>query len=103
AGIALRPTHRLERHRGYVEALLGILLPPVEPESLVRVSFGIKQAHTHEWDAQVRRRLTLVPREHAEASRVDRDRGVQPELGAEVRDRPIDGLGMRCGEPGAGG
>src|SRR2546422_7600837 len=28
---------------------------------------------------------------------------MQPELGAEIRDRPVDELGIRGGEPGAGG
>src|SRR3989442_11142489 len=56
-----------------------------------------------ERDAQVRRRLALVAGEDAETPGVDRHRGMQPELGAEIRDRPVDELGIRGGEPGAGG
>jgi len=103
AGIAFRPPHRLERRRVNVEPLLGILLPSIEPQSLVGVSLGVEQADADERNAQVRRRLTLVPGEDPEASGIDWNRGVQPEFGAEVRDRPLDELGMRRGEPGAGG
>src|SRR6266699_3321029 len=103
AGISLGPPHRLERRRGHVEPLLGILLPPVEPQSLVRVSLRIEQADADQWDAQVRSGLALVPREEPEASGINWHRGVQPELGAEVRDRPLDELGIRGGEPRAGG
>src|SRR2546425_12943113 len=40
---------------------------------------------------------------YPEASGINWHRGVQPELGAEVRDRLLDELGIRGGEPGAGG
>ena len=67
-GIALRPAHPLERRRGHVEALLGVLLPAVQSQPLVGVSSGIEQPHAHERDAQVRGRLALVPGEDAEAA-----------------------------------
>src|SRR5437762_741936 len=79
-------------------------LPPAnEPQPLLGVSLGIGQAAAHERDAQLRSRLALVPGEGPEASGIDWHRGVQPELGTEVRDRPLDELGIRGGEPGAGG
>src|SRR5439155_324914 len=91
AGVALRPAHRLERRRVHVEALLRVLLPSVEPQSLVRVSLDIEQADADQWEAQVRRRLALVPGEHADASGIDGNLG-----------EPSDPLG-EGGEGGEGG
>ena len=103
AGIALRPAHPLERCRGHVETLLGVLLPAVQSQPLVGVSSGIEQTHTHERHAEVGGRLALVPGQDAETAGVDGNGGVQAKLGAEVGDGPRDGLGVRRGEPGAGG
>ena len=44
----------------------------------------------------------MVAGEHAEPAGIDRDGAVQPELGAEVRDRLLGVLGPLLGKPGAG-
>src|SRR5216684_301458 len=72
-------------------------------QPLIGVSLGIEQTNADQRDAQVRRRLALVSGEDAEAPRIDGNRSVQPELGAEVCDRSIYRLGIRSGEPGPRG
>ncbi len=102
-GIAARAAHRLERRRRHVEALVGVLLPAVEPQPLVRIAVGIEQADADERSAQVRRRLAMVACEQPQAARVDRHRAVQAELGAEVGDSPLGQVGVRRFEPGVVG
>src|SRR4029453_11606417 len=77
------------------------LLPAVEPQVLVEVALRVEQTNAHEWDPEIRRRLAVIAGQHAKATGVDRHGVVQPEFRAEVRDRPIDELGIMIPDPGS--
>src|SRR5262249_31315469 len=61
---------------------------PVLLEPLAQVAFAVEEADGDEREAEVGGALQVIAGEDAEAARVDRQRLVDPELGAEVRDRP---------------
>jgi hypothetical protein len=61
-----------------------LLAAPVD--ALMKIAVAVEQPHGHERQVQVARRLAMVAREHAEASRVDREALVPAVLGAEIRD-----------------
>ena len=64
-----------------------LMLVAIDVELLAKVALVVKQAHRDERDAQTTGALDVVTGEHAETSRVDRHRLVDPELGREVDDR----------------
>ena len=64
-----------------------LVLVAVDVELLAKVALVVKQAHRDERDAEAAGALNVVAGEHAETSRVDRHRFVDPELGGEVDDR----------------
>src|SRR5687768_11017187 len=96
------PENLLERRTRRIELLVRRLLPPIEAEVLVEVSFRVEQADPYERDTEVRRCLAMVAGKHAEATGVDRDRVVKPELRAEVRDGTVARFGEVVGEPRVG-
>jgi hypothetical protein len=81
---------------------LGIRLDPVlvlpagGVDALAEVAVAVHQADRHQRQAHVGGLLEDVPREHAEPARVDGQRLVNGELGAEERGRAL--LGHRLGE-----
>ena len=92
--------HLLERSARGIELLVRVFLPPVETQMLVEVALRVEETDPHERNPQIRCRLAMVSREHAESTGVDRYGVVQPELGAEIRDRPIDDVRVMVGKPG---
>lgn len=98
-GLSARPGQRGNRCPRRVEVDVGILLPPVDPDALVEVALAIENAHTDKWDAEIRRRLAVIAREHAEPAAVDRHRAMHAELGAEVSDGLCSQIGLCAAEP----
>ena len=80
-----RPRVR-DRRVGPVELLVDFLLPAVGRDPLAEVALRIHEADADERHAEVARFLAVIAGEHAEAAGIDRQRLVQRELGAEVRD-----------------
>ena len=96
---ALAP-HRNEWSDGEVEPLVPVLLPAIHGQVLIEIAPGIHEPDAHQRQAQIRGRLQVVAGEHAQAAGVDRDRVVEPELGAEIGDRPAIRFGIGAMEPG---
>ena len=95
--LAVPSLHRLQRGPRDLVLLVAVLLPAVEPEALVEVPLHVEQAHAHQRHTEVGGCLAVVAGEHAEAAGVDRHRGVQSELRAEVGDGAPVQLGIACG------
>src|SRR2546426_1103682 len=53
---------------------------------LAEIPVPVEEADRRQRDAELRRRLQVIAREHAEAAGVDREALVEPELRREVRD-----------------
>ena len=79
--------HQADRVR--VDALVVLGLPAVGVDLLAEVAAAVEQADPDERDAELGRRLQMVAGENPEATGVDREPFVQPELHAEVRDEEI--------------
>ena len=84
---ARRGLHRQHRQPREVVVGVGVLLEAVGVDGLAEVAGAVEQPHAHERDAQVARRLAVVPGQDAEAARVDAERLVDPELHREVGHR----------------
>ena len=69
-----------------VELLVDLFLPAVGRHTLAEVALRIHEADADDRHAEVAGFLAVITGEDAEAARVDRQRLVQRELGAEVRD-----------------
>src|SRR5690606_27318690 len=72
-----------EHQRGELrlDLVVAVLLPTVGTNVLVEVALLVEQSHSHERQGQVAGRLDVITGQHAQATRVDRHRVVQPELG----------------------
>jgi hypothetical protein len=84
----------LERELRDVQVRISMLLVAVRVDRLAEVAVAVEEAHGHERQGHVRGGLAVIAREHAQATGVDGQGLVQPELGAEVGDRTIERLGM---------
>ena len=98
--LALGSADRLQRRERDVILVVAVLLPPVGAEALVEVALHVHEPDADQRDADVAGGLAVVAGQDAETAGVDRHRAVQPEFGAEVRDRPRVELGVVPGEPG---
>src|SRR3989442_9707528 len=67
---------------------------------MIDVAAVIVEADTDERDAAVGGFLAVVPCEHTEAARIDRERTVQREFGRKIRDGPVQQLRIVAPEPG---
>ena len=67
-----------------------LLLPPGHVEPLAKVAAAVEEPDADHGQRLVARLLDDVAREHAEPARVEGQRRVDAELGAEERDRPGD-------------
>ena len=79
---------RQRQPRGVVRRI-ALDLPAGLVEPLAEVALPVQEPHGDERHAEVRGRLEVVAREHAEAAGVDRQALVEPELGGEVRDEEV--------------
>ena len=102
-GDAIHALQPLQRGQVGVERVVRIFLPAVRPQRLVEVAVRVHQPDADEGDPEFRRRLEMVPREHAESPGVDGDGLVQREFRAEVRHRAVAERGIAFVEPGRGG
>ena len=84
---AVAAEHARDRQAVGIEVVVGFGLPAVGEHVLAEVAVAVEQAHADGADAEVRAALEVVAGEHAEAAGIDRQRLVDAELGAEVRDR----------------
>src|SRR5215218_5028802 len=89
-----------ERSGAYVVLLVAVFLPAFQTQSLIEVTLAIEQSYADQRNTKVTGRLAVVTGKHAETTRVDRHRVVEPELGAEVGDRPAIEMGIVLCEPG---
>ena len=79
-----------ERSQGDIELDVTVLLPSIEPQLLIEVALGVEQPDSNQRHAEVGGGLAVIAGQNAEAAGVDGHRVVEPELGTEVGDRPID-------------
>ena len=70
SGARFWPHEQLQRQPLRVEHRVGLQLPAVERQRLPEVPRPVQQPHPDERQAEVRGRLEVVAREHAEAARV---------------------------------
>src|SRR5581483_10490447 len=94
-----RPNRRRRGNLGEVQLLVGGLLAPVALDALAEVALWVEEADADEGDAQIAGLFAVVAGKNAQAARVDRQRLMQPELGAKVRDGVVDVLRVRAAEP----
>jgi len=99
-GLSVRSRHRHQRRGTHVVLFVAVFLPTVQCEALIEISLAIEQADSHQRHPQVARRLAVVSRQYSQASRVDRHRVMEPELGAEVRYRSPVQIRITACEPG---
>jgi hypothetical protein len=89
-----------ERQVVRLEDRIGLGLPALGVQELAEVAFVVEEADAHERHPHVARGLEEVPRQDAEASRVDRQALGQAELGREVATCPRQQL--RAADGGLG-
>jgi hypothetical protein len=77
---------QVQRQSLGIEHRVGLELPPVQRERLAEVAGAVEQADGDQRDAEVRRGLEVVAREHAEAAGVVREHLRDAELHREVPD-----------------
>ena len=94
-----RRLDRQDRQAGEVVVGIDVLLEAVGVHRLTEVAGAVEQPHPDEGDPEVARRLAVVPGEHSEATGVDPQGLVDPELHREVGDGPAH-LGGVLLEPG---
>ena len=95
--------HALERHRLRMERLVDRDLFPILQEPLPEISLLVQQADALERHPEVAPLLEVIARENPQAARVDRDRRVDSELGAEVGDPTVSDVAVGVEEPAAPG
>jgi hypothetical protein len=59
----------------------------------------VEESDPDEGYSDVRRRLAVIAGEDTQTTRIDRHRVVEPELGAEVGDGPVEELAVVLREP----
>ncbi len=84
--------------RGFV-VRVGVFLVTVRVDRLAEVAPPIEEPDAHQWQGHVAGRLQVIARQHAQAARVDPERFVDPVLGAEIRDRAVQFVGVTLVEP----
>ena len=97
--VAARRRRRAERQAARVVVGVGVLLVAVGVDGLAEVAVAIEQADADERQRHVRGGLAVVAGEHAQAARVDAQRLVEAELGAEVGDGPVELVAVVALEP----
>ncbi len=97
------PFDRLEVEGHPLEVVGGpdLLLPPVTAQVLPEVAATVEETHSHERKPKIARALQVIARQHAKATGIDRQRLVEPELGAEVGDIQTRAVAVSPLEPGA--
>ena len=86
------------RQVGRVVVLVLLLLPTIGAQGLGEVTVGVEQADADQGNAEVGGGLHMVAGEHAEATRVDREAGVDAEFHGEVGgDGGVAALGLGAG------
>ena len=79
----------LERQVGEVRCSIGRVLVAVGVDGLRKVALAVQQAHRHQRQPHIARRLAVVPGEDAQPARIDRQALVKAEFGAEIRDQIV--------------
>ncbi len=84
----------------HFEALVGVLLPAVRVNGLAEEPAPIQESDGDQGDAEIRRGLHVIAREHAEPARVEGELLVDAVLSAEVGNRAVEFATMVSVEPG---
>src|SRR5581483_12065002 len=79
-----RHRHERERQSRGVVARIALGLSVALVDALAEVAAKVEEPDPDERDAQLGRRLEVVPREDSETARVRRQALVEPELGGEI-------------------
>ena len=90
---------RLDRKAVEVVLGIGLELPAVRVERLPEVPLAIQETDPGQWEAEVARRLQVVPGGHPEASRIDRQGSGDSEFQREIGNLQTV-LTVRLVEPG---
>ena len=98
--LALGVDEQLQRQALRVEHRVGLQLPAVQRQRLAEVARPVQQPDADQRQAEVRRRLEVVAREHPEAARVVRQHLRDAELHREVADRRRAASGRPRARPG---
>ena len=96
---ARRVLDAAERQPAQVVVGVVVLLVAVGVDRLAEVALAIEEPHADRRQGHVAGRLHVVAGQHAEPARVDPERLVEAVFGAEVGDRPVQGLAVAAMEP----
>ena len=86
-GVSVRPDGLLHRHLAHVGGEVLFLLPALLVQPLAKISLTVEQPNSYQRNAKIGGAFNVVASQHAQSTRVFRDRDVQAELRREISHR----------------
>ena len=99
AGAPVGRDGRFNRRIDPADTFVALLLPAVIGHALAEVALRVHESDADERQAEVRGFFAVIAGEHAQATRIDRQRLVQRKLGGKVRDASAAEHGLLVAPP----